>query len=273
MNSKMESAAHRQPKYFHCNNCLTNLPIFDEIETPATTKSSLGGTNKLYYTNCSHVVCQACRTTINNCCPFCKRKAQMMQISRRMPRYMQMYFEPLQKSIQNVLKVAKFQKEQQLSISSRLITRYHSIEMKVAAQKTENQKCIDNRKHVIDGYKKVKQILTNLSDERQYVKDVSSEISGKIYSFSLCYFLFVCYDRRRIERQQHHPRQQNRNVPVQGSYQKRPNVHTPSQLQKRRRSRNSRPDIYTKPPLPMSPLVYHEMARSTRDSGFDYSTP
>lgn len=268
MNSKTVSTVQLQSKYFYCNNCLTNLPIFDDLETPATTKS-LGGTNKLYYTNCSHVVCQACRTTINNCCPFCKRKAQMMQISRRMPRHMQMYFEPLRKSIQNVLKVAKFQKEQQRAIASRLIIKCHSIKIKAATQKTENDKCNDNRKRVIDDCKKVKQMLTNFSDERQYVTNFSSKY------FEICNH-FVCalsdYDRRRNERQQHRPRQQSRDRIGQGPYQERPIVYRPSPPQQRRRSGTYR-NVYANLQYPISPLVYHEMARSTRDSGFDYSTP
>lgn len=188
MDSKTVSAAQPPPNYFFCNNCLTNLPIFDDIETPATTKSS-GGTNKLYYTNCSHVVCQACRTSINNCCPFCKCKAQMMQISRRMPRYMQMYFEPLRKSIQNVIKVARFQKEQQRVIALRLIAKCNSIKMKVAAQKTENDKYNNSRKRIIDGYKKVKQILTNFSEERQYV--ITNHSSEMLKNLFILFVLFV----------------------------------------------------------------------------------
>lgn len=190
MDSKTVSTAQPQPKYFYCNNCLTNLPIFDDIETPATTRS-LGGKNKLYYTNCSHVVCQACRTSINNCCPFCKRKAQMMQISRRMPRHMQMYFEPLRKSIQNVIKVAKFQKEQQRVIALRLVAKCNSIKMKVAAQKTENDKCNNSRKRILDGCKKVKQILTNFSDERQYVTNFSSKILKYLFIFFLLFVVMT----------------------------------------------------------------------------------
>lgn len=183
MDSKTVSAALHRPNNFYCNNCLTNLPTFDDIETPSTT-TSMGGTNKLYYTNCSHVVCQACRTSINNCCPFCKRKAQMMQISRRMPRHMQMYFEPMRKSIQNVFKVAKFQKEQQRAITTRLISNCHSIAMKVRKQKTENDKCKDRRERLMDGYRKLKQLFTKCSVERQYVTNFSS----KFFKYFLIFF-------------------------------------------------------------------------------------
>lgn len=100
----------------------------------------------------------------------------MMQISRRMPQHMQMYFEPLKKSIQNVLKVVKFQKEQQHAIAPRLVNKCHSIKMKAATQKAENDKCNDERNRVLDDYKKVKQILTNFSVERQYVTNFSSKI-------------------------------------------------------------------------------------------------
>lgn len=74
-------------------------------------------------------------------------------------------------------------------------------------------------------------------------------------------------DRRRNEEQQHHPRQQNRDRRGQPPPPKRRLSYGSM------RHADHRRDVYPNIQYQMSPLVYHEMARSTRDSGFDYSTP
>lgn len=115
----MTSTSIAAPKTFCCNHCLATSSLFEESTPNTVASNSAIGQNKLFLLSCFHLLCQACRSRFNHNCPLCHRTIQMMEVSRRMSRTMQLYFEPLQKSIDYVLNIARFQHFQHELVTNR----------------------------------------------------------------------------------------------------------------------------------------------------------
>lgn len=155
---------------FRCNNCLIHYPIFpeDEQPTPTTTGgSSNRSTPKMFIFNCYHVCCQQCRVQFDGKCPVCRHDATCLEINRKMPRYVQAYFDPIRKSIDQLLSVVHFQKYQDDLVTKRLIGQYEMYKKRREEEEAKYHRLREELKEdklKLDKLRVIKQIII---DEKQ----------------------------------------------------------------------------------------------------------
>lgn len=153
-----------EPLVFHCNNCLQELRLFEDA--PATGPRG-DQVHKRYLTECFHVLCQNCRLRGIHKCVTCNRNTRFMEISRKMPKQYQFYFEQsavVRKLYGNVM---KFQQRQDDLVISKMAIKQEHFEQKCAVaikvyedtKKEWKQKEAENRK--------IKIIFKKIAEEKQ----------------------------------------------------------------------------------------------------------
>lgn len=114
------SSLQRGSPNFYCNCCLSKLTLF-VVASTTDPRSGKSIPFKLFLTDCFHIICQTCRMKVMHSCAACHRKCQFMEISRKMSKLYQWFFDRIS-SIQRYLgNVLNFQRLQSALATDKLI--------------------------------------------------------------------------------------------------------------------------------------------------------
>lgn len=156
--SVQKSARDVRP-VFHCNRCLVDLKMFEDAPT------SGDRVHKRFWTSCQHILCHGCR--VNNICAACNRKCRFMEISRRMPKHYQFYFESLLRMEQHLISVIKFQNDQDMLYMNRFVGEVKRLNEKGRNEKETNNRLKIQTKQSELNRRKVRIIHQKICDEKR----------------------------------------------------------------------------------------------------------
>lgn len=155
----VQTSVHDERPVFHCNRCLTELKLFEDAPTSADRVL------KRFWTSCQHILCHGCR--INNICAACNQKCRFMEISRRMPKYYQFYFESLWRMEQQLIGVIKFQLDQDTLSMNRFLAEVKRLNEKGRNEQEANNRAKIQFKQTELNQRKMKIIHQKIADEKR----------------------------------------------------------------------------------------------------------
>lgn len=159
----MESSNFVKP-LFHCNNCLELLKLFDEA--PSTGRRG-ERVLKQYLTECSHVLCQNCRVKSNTNCIQCNRPTKFMEISKKMPKQFQLYFENANVTQMLLANILQFQQNQFELITQKMNDKQEQLEQKCAEALKEAEIAENEWKDQQEEMEKIKIIFHRIVEEKR----------------------------------------------------------------------------------------------------------
>ncbi|XP_031634792.1 uncharacterized protein LOC116348071 [Contarinia nasturtii] len=152
---------------FFCNCCMIEAKLFQDATPNSGPPRQV---HKWFWTNCQHILCYRCRTNRGEICACCKKNAKFMEISRKMPKIHQLFFEKTSTIKNSLVSVAKFGKNQNSLISVHIRARFLDIRRR-NTEAIDTMKKFNAMKKIYHKTRIIHRIIAEYIKQRREIKE------------------------------------------------------------------------------------------------------